>query len=311
MKSLIKASTVTILAIMLAGCGSSGASMTARSTSADGAGYATEEYVTAEDNGTMEDSSVTGDKLVYTGSLSVETLNYTDTITLVREKIKSYDGIIESENEWNSNYKWYSEEDSSYGTRSISFTIRIPTDDFEAFLNDMEGAGQVMSRSSNVENITKSYNDNANEIASLEKQEERLLEMMDEATSVEDLISIDTRLSEVQSELTSKRNYQSSMDTDVEYSTIYLDISEVKEYSETDSNPILKNFGEEIAETVTYSLQYFVYFLQVVLLACIRLLPFAIVVIIVIVIIKQIRKKQGKDTKLFHFKKKEKKEEMK
>ena len=97
-------------------------------------------------------------------------------------------------------------------------------------MNNMEGSGKVTNRSTNVENISRQYADNEAVITALRKQEERLLEMMDKAETIEDMIAIEARLTDVQTELNRKLSYKSSMDTDVEYSTVHLYINEVAEY---------------------------------------------------------------------------------
>ena len=50
-----------------------------------------------------------------------------------------------------------------------------------------------MSRSENVRNISKTYYDTEATIASLEIQESRLLNMMNEAASIDDMPSISLR----------------------------------------------------------------------------------------------------------------------
>ena len=71
------------------------------------------------------------------------------------------------------------------------------------------------------------YNDQSILIESLEKQETRLLEMMDKAETIEDMITIESRLSEVQTQLNQARNTLAGYDTDIDYSTINVQIEEV------------------------------------------------------------------------------------
>lgn len=173
-------------------------------------------------------------------------------------------------------------------------------------MTDMEGTGKITSRNQNVENISRRYSDNSIEIEALEKQQERLLEMMDKAQSVDEMIMVEERLSEVQTELNQKKSYQSSMNTDVEYSTIYINIREVQQYTPvTDPGINISGFWQRLKDTAEYSAKYFVYVLQNLVLGVVRILPFALVVLLVVLIIKQYRKAKGLDTKLFRRKPKE------
>ncbi|MBR4163565.1 MAG: DUF4349 domain-containing protein [Solobacterium sp.] len=196
------------------------------------------------------------EKLVYTGSINIESLEYEQSLQNIRERIQSYNGIIENENEYDNDYNWYS---STYtgrrNSRNINMTVRIPTPQFQSFLEDMEGTGKITSRSTNVENITKRYNDTSIQATALEEQQTRLLAMMEKAETIEDMIAIEARLTEVQSQLNMLKSNLSQMDTDVNYSTIYLNLKEVIEYTvepETFSERFVKEFKSGITGFVDF-----------------------------------------------------------
>ena len=179
-------------------------------------------------------------------------------------------------------------------------TVRIPTEKFDAFMNDMEGTGKMTNRSENVQNISRQYSDNAIEIEALEKQQERLLQMMEAASTVEDMIMVEERLSQVQTELNQKKSRQSTMDTDVQYSTIYLNVNEVQKYTPVDSGIKIDGFWEALQETFQESWISFVYFLEQLALAIVRLLPYILLILAVAAIIALIRKSKGLDPNPFH-----------
>ena len=327
MKQILKGITALLLAAGLAACGSSGSSGSHASSPASYSGstnslaaadYAKEEMAdyelgvamapspSEEARGTSEEQpGVTGVKLVYTGSVTIETLGYEDTVKNVRERIKQYQGIIEQENEWDGDHSWYYTDGRGRTTnRNISLTVRIPTKDFDNFMNDMDGAGKVTSRSQNVENISRKYSDNSIEIESLELQQTRLLEMMEKAETVEEMIMIEERLSDVQTKLNQKKSYRSSLDTDVEYSTIYLNINEVQEYTPVQSPGIeIGGFGKRITETLKNSGKFFVYVVQELILFLIRIAPFVIAIALIIFAIRAWRKSRGLDPNPFRGKK--------
>ncbi|MCR5230045.1 MAG: DUF4349 domain-containing protein [Solobacterium sp.] len=321
MKKTLKFLTAAALAFGLAACGAKSASSDSYGGSAPAeAAYSTNYYAAggiAEDTAyeakqeydaeeSAREAGITGEKLVYTGSLSIETLGYEDTVRAVRERISSYKGIIENENEWDNNSQWYYTTES-YSRRHLNLTVRIPTEHFSEFLNDMEGAGKVTNRSSSVENITKQYNDNSVEIIALEKQETRLLEMMDKAQTIEEMIAVETRLSEVQVRLNQKKSWQSSMDTDVMYSTVYLSVTEVREYTPQETGMQTSNFGGRIKSALTWSGTFFVWLVQSIILTLIRFLPAAVLIGALIALLRWIFRKTGFSFRPFGRKKKESK----
>jgi hypothetical protein len=308
-KKMIGFFSAVWLALSLAACGSSSStdstSYYARDNSADNAAAADANGIASYEgsSSSSETEAISGDKLVYTGSMEIETLTYEDTVSAVRERITAYNGIVESENAYDYDSGWYSQDGTRTGTRAIYLQVRIPTENFDAFLNDMEGTGKVTSRSSNVENITKQYNDESAEIEALEKQETRLLEMMDQAETIDDMIAVETRLTEVQTELNQKKSDMAQMDTDIEYSTVSLSIQEVLKYSSSTDRSI-PNFGEKVKEAFQSVGTTFIWLLQGLLLFILYALPYILVIVLICLLIKVIRKRMGKETHLFRHKKK-------
>jgi hypothetical protein len=156
-----------------------------------------------------------------------------------------------------------------------------------------------------VENISRRYNDNSIEIESLRKQQERLLEMMDAADTVEEMIMVESRLTEVQTQLNQKLSYKAGMDTDVKYSTIYLNINEVQEYTPVDNSVQIGGFWKKLWETVKSSWIYFVYFLENLVFALVSILPYVLLIGLILFGVMRYRKAKGITTKLFQRKKKE------
>ena len=157
-----------------------------------------------------------GQKIVYTASLSMQSLEYDQSAASIRRKIREAGGFSEAESEYDKDYNWYRYNSSSSSTRSLSITARIPSDKFEAFLNSLSGDGKIMSKSVNAQNISQVYANKETYKKALEKEQERLLAMMDKAETIEDMITVETRLSEVERQLNSYKTDLSQMDKDVD-----------------------------------------------------------------------------------------------
>lgn len=161
-------------------------------------------------------------KLVRTADISIEATSYDDVMSKIREEMSKGGAFAESQDE----------QVRSNGTRYASITIRVPADRYQAVMDGLAGAGgKVVSKSEHVENITRVYADNEAVIKGLEIQEGRLLEMMGKAETVEDMLSIESRLSDVQIELNRVRSSREAMDSQVSLSTISVFVSEVERES--------------------------------------------------------------------------------
>ena len=218
------------------------------------------------------------EKLVYTCNMEIETTEYKETLSAIEKNIKKYNGIIDYQNEMDDANDWYySDYRKTTGTMACDMKIRIPSKDYQAFLNSLEGNGKIKSKSMNVENISRSYYDTKAVIEALEIQEQRLLHMMKEAKSIKDMIAVEERLTEVQEELNQNKTALSIMDTDVAYSTVNLNITEVLEYKPAVTGKKTNTFMERLKNVLEDSWHNFLSLLENLLFSLIYFVPFVIV----------------------------------
>ncbi|MDO4621874.1 MAG: DUF4349 domain-containing protein [Eubacteriales bacterium] len=307
MKKYIAAAAAVLLAagVVMTGCGSSSGSSetgTAGDAAYTEAAYADDAYLNvtyaAEEaadetaaydsaeaktvNGTADRTQVPSEqKLVYHGNVSLQTIAYADTMRMIREQLGKYNGFTESESESNNTYDWYDAETykekdpNAYQNRNAYLTVRVPSENFEKFMSSLENCGQVMNRSTSTENISRTYSNTEASIEALEKEQTRLLEMMDKAVSVEEMIEVETRLTQVETELNQAKTLLSGMDSSVNYSTITIDITEVHKYTPITPEP--ETFGGRVKEAFAGTWRFFVKACQGLVLALIWLLPLLIV----------------------------------
>ena len=306
-----------VLVFMLAICGgctsgsSSGRSAAAESSSAGNANaqdYAAGEAVydmketsagenIQETSGNAEpaiEAAESNQKLIYTCDMEIQTLTFTETAQKIRDAIRQYNGIIEYESASDSDRSWYEDSTKERGTLFSNLVIRIPVENYEDFLKDLEGAGgRITDRSMSVQNITQVYNDQTVYIQSLETQETRLMQMMEQAQTIDEMIAVEARLTEVQTELNQARSRLAGMDTDVAYSTVNLSLQEVVRYTDTVTK---KTFPERIRIIFSDSLDDFRRTMEALLTCIIYLLPYAVLAgIIVPVVLFATRKKRAEN----------------
>ena len=277
------------------------------SVSANSAGGKQEDQEKSKDKSDSDSSGLTGDeaqkddknlaeKLVYTCTVTVETENYRDSIKDIRESIKKCNGFIESEYEYGdaSGYDYSSEVYEAKDTeiKHNKLIIRIPMDHYESFVSGMSAFGNVTEKNQDVENITKSYQDTETRIKALKTQENRLLEMMKKAETISDMITVEDRLTEVQSELEYYQNNLNTMDNKVNYGTVELSIHQVSRYTES---PEI-SFGQKAKNRFEDGINVIAGFFRGLALVIVFLAPilpiFLVLAFIIFLIIRGVRKKK-------------------
>lgn len=233
------------------------------------------------------------EKLVYHCNLEIETLDYPATVASVKETVSRYGGIIQAESENDSGAGWYYEGyQKTSATMHNYLEVRIPSENYDSFLAEMDGVGKVISKSTSVDNISQRYYDTTSQIEALKIQEKNLLAMMEKCETIEDMIAVEQRLSDVQYELGNLQTSRRYMDMDVAYSYVNISITEVMEYRR-DSEPIRRNtFIDRLKNTVKNSGRGFLYFLEGLLFLLIELVPYILVVLLLYIIF--LRKKVKK-----------------
>ena len=210
------------------------------------------------------------EKIIYTGNIRIETKDYDSFLNEFNALTAKYHGIVQSMSE------------NNYGERRyLSYTLRIPAERFEEYLEEVRnGSGSVTSVSSNAENITRRYSDNELRIETLKTQHERLLELLDEAAGLSDVIMIEDRLSEVEYELNSLTSYKQDMDEDVTYATVYVSIEEVMIYTKT-------SFGKRVKDAIGDSFRNFISGVQDFLIDVIYALPMLMVLAVLFFVLRK------------------------
>lgn len=222
-----------------------------------------------------------GRKLIKTVNLEIETKAIDETTAKIEENVAALGGYIE-----NSNVSRPSEINGRGGYSNTFLSCRIPVNRLDEFVASIEGSGNVRYKSESVEDITLSYADTESRKNSLLNERERLNELMKRADTVEDLITIESRLSEVNYHIESIESRLRTYDNQVEYSTVTVNIEQVVEYTPQKT----ESFGERLTKAVKRSASNFVEFLQDTLIWLIEALPVLIFLgVVIFVMIKVIK----------------------
>lgn len=287
---------VWIMAILMAGtlavgCGGaskdtmSAASVT-EETSADYGAYENETWDdVAEDGAVTAASGIetpvnTSQKLIKTVTLNMETREFETVLSGIQAKVSETGGYTErSEVSGNSYY--------GNGNRSAWLSLRIPADKLDTFVTTVSGLGNVTNKSESVEDITLQYVDTESHKKALETEQARLLTLMEQAETMDDIIKIETRLSKIRYELQTYETTLRTYDNQVSYSTVNIDLYEV----DRESAPEKQSFASELKTRLSDNFYHIGQGFRSFAIWFVASLPyFVIIAVVALLIIKIVRK---------------------
>lgn len=177
-------------------------------------------------NEQLQQEAASDRKLIRTVNLSVETESFDTLLDSIQTKVKELDGYVESMNE-NIGSVYY--KTNNY--RNASITARIPADRLDAFLDVMAQNSNITYRGESVEDVTLQYVDVQSHLDALRAQQERLLELVEQAETVEELVYLEDQLTDVRYQIQSLESQMRTMNNQISYATVYIDIEEVNVYT--------------------------------------------------------------------------------
>ena len=228
------------------------------------------------------------EKLIYSASATVETTEFDRTIEKLSALVEQYGGFVESSSINGSNY--YTQSRGYSSERYASYVIRVPSGKFSALMGSLSTLGNVPYSHTYTENITAQYYDTDARLSAYQTQEARLLEMMEAAETVEDLIAIEEKLTELRYQIESLQSTLKNWDRQVAYSTLDLEVQEVIEYTPESR----MSYGQELALALTNGLRRTGEFFKDLLLAIVGALPALVILAVVLAILIPVWKKHRK-----------------
>ncbi len=151
-------------------------------------------------------------KIVYRALLNVNSFDLEAYRELVVNQLFIHFGYIENET---------SREEE------LNMTLRVPSENLDDFLTALKEGGEVTYFTKTSEDITNTYTTYEARRLALEARHQRLIELIEVAETVEDIIELEKERSEVEAELTEIGIRLTNFDSLVDYSTITLNVDYV------------------------------------------------------------------------------------
>ncbi len=245
--------------------------------------------------GTPAAPALQGRKLIRTVNLQVETTEYDRLIEDINRQITDAGGYLE-----HSDLSGTSLYNPGRG-RYANLTVRIPADKLDAFLSQVGEACNITSRSENTQDITLQYSDIESRKKSLTIEQERLWALLEKADTLESVIALEERLSEIRYQLESFESNLRIYDNQVDYSTVYISINEVQVFTPTAPDSIgtriQKGFSRNLNTAINSAVNFFIWLITTLPI----LIPLVIVLAFILILIRKFsrnRKAAGKTSLL-------------
>ena len=241
------------------------------------------EYAMADEAGRGVDGKVLGGTVgeaslrhvIRNGSLSLTVDDTRETIREISGMINDKGGIVSSSN-------IYEVREGQY---NADLTLRVPVNLFDSTMDQLETFGKVTRRDTGMDDVTMQYIDLQSRLANQEAQEARLVEILEMAETVEEVLEVERELYRVRGEIESMSAQLTYLTDQVSFSTIYLSLREETIPTGTISPNPFHNLGQRIVQAFTGSINVVLSAVSFIVLAFVALIPVLILVGIFVALI--------------------------
>ena len=283
-----------VLSLLLVGCGGgavaeNGAAMDKGYDSSLNRTEAPSVEVLDKETASTQTALPVNQKLIRKIWLDAETEDMNTLLSSVEERIAQLQGYVEGRQIRNGSAY------SGKRYRYAELTIRVPAEKLDGFVEDVSDKSNITNTRETTDDVTLSYVEHESKAKALETEQTRLLELLAKAESMSDILKIQERLTEIREQLERQKSQLRVYDNMVNYGTVYLNITEVTEYTQV-TEP--QTMGERMAAGIADSWKDMVKGLENALVffvvALPHLLPWGVVAAIVIVLLRLRKKKKAK-----------------
>lgn len=181
-------------------------------------------------------------KIIYTADMELETKEFEAASQAIADAVSKAGGYFESRSV---------NQGGRY--RSMSCTVRVPVENFSSFLDQAGEAAHVTSCSDYSDDVSEAYYDNEARLATQRTKLERLQELLGKAEDMEDIITIESAISETELQIEYLTGSLRKYDSQINYSTVNLWLYEVYRLSTDEEAP--QTFGDRLSSAFAAGLQ--------------------------------------------------------
>ena len=288
--------TIALITGLLCGCGATSDSATKGNGAVMDSMGSSAEMEPGEGGLTSNSNSITNapesnQKLVRKIWLNAETDDLDALLQQVDDKISSLSGYAESRE------VYHGSPSATRRYRRATLTIRIPVAQLDQFVSHVTELSNVTSSNETADDITLTYIATESRVNALQTEHDRLLELLAKAENMSDLLKIEERLTDVRADLEEVASKLKLYDNMVDYGTVYLELSEVKEYTDiTEPETVWQRIGKGFMQSLEDLGEFFTELFVFLVVGIPYLVILAVVIVVIVLIFKRRRKKEKKPT---------------
>lgn len=160
-------------------------------------------------------------KIIYNASLEVVVDDFEGVEAKVAAVVRQYDGFMASSNV----------RGEAGRPRHGRFVIRVPSTNFDDFMEGAESIGDVRERRTDSQEVTAEFVDLQSRIRNKQTEEERLIQLLKQATGkLEEVLKVEKELSRVRQEVETMQGRLRVLSDLTSLATVTLNVQEIKEY---------------------------------------------------------------------------------
>lgn len=212
--------------------------------------------------------------VIRTATLSVQVKNVPKALAAARTTTENAGGFVGKE----------TTSRDEEGREQTEVVLRVPVEKYDEVLAGLEGAGKLLERTANAQDVTDQVVDVESRIATQRASVARIRDLMDKATKLSDVVTLEGELSSRQADLESLLARQASLQDRTTLATITLSLSE---------SPVVKAEEDDdpgVVDALAGGWDAFVTMLRWIVMAVAAVLPFLVgLALIVLVWLRLVR----------------------
>ena len=218
--------------------------------------------------------------IIQTATTLLETESFDDAVSGLRYIPNALNGYTRSERLFTVNRQ-----------RRFEIVIRVPAADFEAALWHIEQIATTRSLNISAEDVTDRFYDMSGRLATRLIEEERILVLIEQTTTLRELLDLESRLAATRLQIERYRASLADLASRITYSTIYVHLFDVEETHEAVA---VATFGEQVGGAFGASIDGTISVIQsIIVFLAGAVIPLAIISPLIIIFVYRRRKNKA------------------